>query len=422
MTVELTDLKGQASSTLGDVIVQTRDNFPDKRYRPKVHLDTLQYHLYGIDPSPYQIWVTADGIGTKPELAERLTDATNPLRGGDPQDYNYFESLAYDVFAMIESDEARWGRFLLGIAQVIDANTATPEVISDIARGTKKACDEGGFALLNGETAELGYRVSGYGQSRINWNAVGVSLINPEKLILGQELAPGQLVVGLQEGSIRSNGLTKAREILETAYLSSRGYPSKEAYVLEELDSHLAVPLLDGHGVLPFLQKLLGRSFLEQVLIPWHDDFPKITRELLKPSTLYGMFMYAAQNGIDGERDINIVAAAHISGGGVPEKVKRMVEVKRLGAHLEPVFPDPTGVEMLLNLAQTLPNQGEDLINDRSACEQWNRGIGFVVVVKTEDDAEKLCDLGQRFNIPAMTVGEILGEPKIEWRGHTWTY
>lgn len=412
MTQELfPDQKGQASLTLGDVIVATRNNFPDPRYRPRFYLDTDQYHLGGIDPSPYLVWPTADGIGTKPELAERLF-----LDYGNP---SCFEGLAFDTFAMIESDAARWGHLLLGIVQIIDTNTATPEVIAALARGCKRACDEGKFALLNGETAELGYRVSGYGDSRVNWNAVGLSLVVPDKLILGQDLAVGQPIVALRETSIRSNGLTKARQILEASYLQAMGAPSKREWLVDYINDYgNKVP----NTILDILSEALGHDFMEQVLLPWHDLYPEVAQELLKPSTLYGKLINEAQGWVDGKKLVDITAAAHISGGGVPEKVKRMLETKRLGAHIDEVFPDPKGVEKLLQIAHSLHNSGLDFIDDRKACQQWNRGIGFVIVTKTEADAYNLIDLAESMRYEAAFAGKILEEPKIEFRGHTWTY
>ena len=422
------DQKGQASLAFGDIIVQTRENFPDPRYRPQVFLDTPQYHVYGINPHPHSIWVTADGIGTKPELAERL---------GESGDYSYFEGLAFDTFAMIESDEARWGRFLLGIIQIIDTNTATPEMITALARGCKRACDEGRFALLNGETAELGSRVSGYGRSRLNWNAVGVSLVVPDKLILGQDLSAGQPIVALRETSIRSNGLTKARQILEAAYLQNQGFVNKQSYLLWGLSTLRATFLEDelikaiDEGVnvhqqfneaIDRFNKRFGHDIVEQTLLPWHQLFPEVTSEILRPSVLYGKLINEAQGWVDGEKQVQIIAAAHISGGGIPEKVRRMLEMKRLGAHIDAIFPDPKGVESLLQIAQTLPNEGQHLIDDRTACQQWNRGIGFVVVTKTTADAYDLIDMAKKMGYEAAVAGKILKEPKIEFRGHTWAY
>lgn len=408
------DQKGSASLTLGEVIVRTRRNFPDKRFQPQVYLDTPQYHLYGINPYPYLIWVTADGIGTKPELAERLTE---------DGDASYFESLAFDTFAMIESDEARWGRFLLGVANVVDTNTADPEVIAALARGAKRACDTGHFALLNGETAELGYRASGYGKTRVNWNAVGVSLINSDKLILGNRIKPGQPIVGIQETSIRSNGLSKARTILEAAYLQAQGISSREEYFMSRLSQELRnQEIMSAGNIIDFMNNIMGHPFLEQMLLPWHNLEPQITRELLRPSTFYGNLIYDALGWVDGERKVDITGIAHISGGGIPEKVKRMLEQTGLGAHIDSPYPVPKSIEMLMGLAKTLPDEGADLIDDRRACEQWNMGIGMVIITKTENDAQKLCMLSQDFGVPAFPVGTVLEDRKIEFRGHAWTY
>ncbi|MFA5933480.1 MAG: AIR synthase-related protein [Microgenomates group bacterium] len=291
--------------------------------------------------------------------------------------------------------------------------------------------------MLNGETAELSYRTSGFGPSRVNWNATGLYLINEAKLILGTGLKPGQKIMGWREKSIRSNGLSKARGILEAAYLFNQGYPSKEAYFLEHLADHLKEKGMISSSInrdlmsdfrdgktIPFLNELMGHNFLEQVLVPWHELDSKIVEEVLRPSNLYGRVMYDALGGIDGEKEVNIISAAHISGGGIPEKVKRMLEVKKLGAHIEPVFEDPKAVSMLMELAEKhLPEeQSKKMIDQRRACEQWNRGLGFVAVVENNEDADRLTVIGSKYGVEIAQVGEILPDPKIEWRGHTWTY
>jgi phosphoribosylaminoimidazole (AIR) synthetase len=415
------DQKGQASLTLKTVIEQTRNNFPDPKYRPQAYLETSQYFLGGIDPSPYQVWPTADGIGTKPELAERLFF-----------DYgeNRFSGLAFDTFAMIESDEARWGRFLLGIANIIDMNTANPGVISSLAKGAKEACDQGKFALLNGETAELGYRVSGYGSTRVNWNAVGLSLVVPEKLILGKELRPNQPIVAFREKGIRSNGLTRARKIMELCYISGMGCENFEEYFMWRLNEEMEDEDLDVEldkdqaiGILKSLSNIAGHDIKEQIIVPWHSLDFDLTGQLLRPSTLYGPVIYEAQGGVRGEKLVNITAAAHISGGGIPEKAKRMVEQKQFGAHIESVFPEPEAIQGLLKHAEGLPEDlTKGLIDDKIACEQWNRGIGFIAVTETLEHADRLIYLASTMNYEAAIAGTILNDKRIEFRGHTWNY
>ncbi len=409
------DSKGYASLTMGDVIGQTIESFPEERFRPNVILETPHYTLAGIDTGEYSIWPTADGIGTKPELAERLyTEDGNP---------EHFKGLAYDTFAMIDGDEARFGRFMVGVAEIVDANTANPEVIEALAQGAKEACTEGGFALLNGETAELGYRTAGYGDSRVNWNAVGISVVNNEKLILGDRLAAGQPVVAFREESIRSNGLTKARNILETAYLlRNHNTPTKDELVA--LRFRLKGIRGNDNEVLSAVKEIMGGNIIEQVHLPWHRMFNQETKQLLRPSRLYGRVIYEAQGGIEGERKVDMVAAAHVTGGGIPEKGQRMVSPKGLGLSLDPVFPDPEAVTSLLQIASTLPSAIQERIgiNDRIASMQWNRGIGFLVVTSDEAEARKLIDIANNHKVEARVAGEVTDKQEISFRGQSWSY
>lgn len=415
METQPVELKSEASLLMGDVIRQTADNYPDPRFRLKVLKETTHYTIAAIDPKPYFFWPTADGIGTKPELAERLFTSD-----GDPAN---FETLFFDTAAMVEEDEYRFGRFPVGIAEVVDMNSSKPEVVSALARGAKKACDEMRLALLNGETAELGYRTSGYGDVRVNWNAVAISIVNPEKLILGDDLKPGQIAVAFRETSIRSNGLSRARAILELNYLlTATKFKSKKERVANYFRNHG----MKGNDdeILGQINQLFGHDALEQVLLPWHKLNPQLARQLLAPSTLYGPIMYDAQGGIDGDRKVQMIAAAHVSGGGVPEKGKRMVQSKGLGLSIDAVFPEPEPIKGLLALNERIRSEGIEppVENDRGASEQWNRGIGFIVIVPNENEAQKLIEIARGHNVEGAVAGKIIDKPEIQFKGETWRY
>lgn len=430
MTTELNpDQKGHASLTFGDVVVKTRNNFPDPNYHPESYYESSYYHLHQIRTTKrFGTATTADGIGTKPELAERLCTLNQKLHG--IPNFSYFESLPFDHTAMVEGDVIRFGHFLLGITQIVDVNVATDGVINALARGSQNVSDVGGFPLLNGETAELRHRTSGYGDTHINLNAVGTYLVNKNKVITGDQLKPGQPIYGFKETSFRSNGNTRNMQILEAAFLNNRGYPSKLDYVMANLSQFLGENLgfdteslrnvLNVNKTVEFMNQMLGHDFLEQVLLPWHEDYPDITQELLQPSTLYGRIIYDAQGGIDGERLIPLTGIAHISGGGIPEKVGRLVKPRGLGAHIDPVFPDPKGTAMIIALANSLPKEQRDkLISSEIACRQWGRGFGMVAV--TSEETDDLQKIGRKYGVEIDQVGEIIKKPVIEFYGHTFS-
>lgn len=413
--VQPVELKGEASLLMGDVIRQTKDNYPDPRFRPQIIKETPHYTLAVIDPKPFYFWPTADGIGTKPELAERLFTSD-----GDPKN---FETLFFDTAAMVEEDEYRFGRFPVGIVEVIDMNSANEEVVSALARGAKRACDVMRIPLLNGETAELGYRTSGYGDVRVNWNAVAISVVNPDKLMLGDDLEPGQPVVAFRETSIRSNGLSRARAILEANYLLKETPFSKKSQYVADYFRQRGIQGEDNE-IIEQITKLFGHDVLEQVLLPWHESTPHLTKQLLAPSTLYGPIMYIAQGGVDGERRVQMIAAAHVSGGGVPEKGKRMVEPKGLGLSVNAVFPEPGPIRGLLELNEEIRSITGDapVANDRVASQQWNRGIGFMVVVSNKREAEKLITIAGSQNVDAAIAGKVIDKPEVQFRGEVWPH
>jgi phosphoribosylformylglycinamidine cyclo-ligase len=408
------DEKGLASRTFADVIRRTRDNFPDERYRPRLLVARTVNEQYGIDAGRHLIAANADGTGTKPKLAERLADWN-----GDPR---FYEGLAFDVSAMIADDAARNGYLVPAVINCLDVNSAeNPAFVGALARGMERACEKGRFALMNGETAELGYRSPGWGAQRLNWNAVALTIINQEKIIDGRGLKPGQPVVALRETSIRSNGLTRARSIVEAAYMQ------REFGTKMRMDALVAlirskVGTVSDDDIRAILQSLPGGSHtLDHLHLPWHEYFPDVTEELLKPSTIYAPLIHDAQGGVDGDIRVPIIACAHVSGGGVPLKAGRMLEKRGVGIHVDPVFPDPPAVTKLLELSGTyMRPDGQPFVTDRTACDQWNRGVGFLCVVPDEGAARAFVELAGSLGYEATVAGATIEKPVVEWRGHEW--
>ena len=434
------DAKEQASMTFRNVIETTRENFPDKKYRPDAK--------GGVSSGAHALTTNSDGTGTKPELAERLAFETK-----DPR---FFEGNAFDAAAMVVDDAARDGYFVVGVSNSVDVNDADEPFATALAHGLKRACDTGRFSLLNGETAELGYRTPGFGKWHLNWNMTALAIKNEAKAIDGAKLRPGMSVVGLREKSIRSNGLSRARAILEHAYLAMHGEHSKTQHVVNALRDTLLKVLLPERayentqiGERLYTERALGdvrnnlyahlneanlgalleeafpgNDLLGQIQLPWHRAFPEITEKLLTPSTIYAPLIHEAQGGVDGKVKIPIVANAHVSGGGIPLKGQRMLKGRGIGLDLDTVFPDPEGVHDVMRLAQRFPKSTPrgvlPLVDDRTACEQWNRGVGFLTVLENGVHASDFIRLAESMGYEAAHMGVTVGYPLIRWRGHEW--
>jgi len=415
--------KEDAAKTFANTLDSTIGYFPYEGYRPELLKKRVVNTQYAVSIGKNKVYVNGDGTGTKPELAERLFNK----RGY----FSHFENPASDVVAMVADDAARFGYFVAGILNSLDVNTAEePRFVNALATGMADACKKGGFALLNGETAELGYRCPGWGKYRLNWNAGALTIINEDKLITGEKLAPDQVIVAFQENSIRSNGLTKARAIMERAYMiETTGLTDRREFIarstrreVEKTFSGPGFENIDDKLIEKILSSTPMGSYLwEQIQVPWHLGHPELTNKLITPSTIYAPVIREALGGVDGEIQVPIIACAHISGGGVPKKVGRMLEGTGVGCDIDTVFPDPQGIEELIALAAKYPAaDGSLLVNERTACEQWNRGIGFLCVVQDKAAASALIDLAKSLGINAAIAGKTTDKPAINWRNETW--
>ena len=87
-----------------------------------------------------------------------------------------------------------------------------PEKIAEIVSGVAEGCVQSGAALIGGETAEHPglmpedeYDLAGF--------AVGV--IDKKDLITGEELNPGDVLIGMASTGVHSNGFSLVRKVFE---------------------------------------------------------------------------------------------------------------------------------------------------------------------------------------------------------------
>lgn len=198
---------------------------------------------------------------------------------------------------------------------------------------------------------------------------------------------------------------------------------SKKRYIAELIREKLRLGLAPEYIESHIDTLFPGINLTEMVLVPWHKTFPKITEQLQRPSTIYSPVIYEAQGGVDGEVRVPIIANAHVSGGGIPLKGKRMIGNKNIGLDLESVFPDPEGVAELMELALQHPKaDGSLFVNNRGASEQWNRGVGFISVTETEEHADELIRIAASQGRVAAKIGKTTNKRKIRWHGEEWTF
>ena len=261
---------------------------------------------------------------------------------------NKHSTMAYDLFAMLCDDSVRYGAEPVAISNVLDVNKLDERIITVLARGMTKAAKDAGVAVISGEIAELGKRIDGYGNYNYNWGGTVLSFLKKE--IKGEKIKPGNFIIGLQEKGFRSNGLSLVR-------------------------------------------KVMGKKYGKQ----WHRktvDGKMICKYALMPSKIYAgtvskMFDYV--NGI-----------AHITGGGIPGKLGRVLKKKKYGADIYNSFTP----SWLMLHCQKIGN-----VRDREAYKVWNMGQGMLIVT---DKPKKIMTIASEDGIKAKVVGEIIQEPVIK--------
>ena len=220
-----------------------------------------------------------------------------------------------------------------------------PDVVEQVMRGISLACRENGVALIGGETAEM---PGLYADGEYDLAGFIVGLADRSALLPDSRVEAGCELIGLPSTGLHTNGYSLAREV----FFNQAGYG---------LDSELAG--LDS---------------------PLGDELLKVHRSYLKP--LRGL----VEAGL-------LAAAAHITGGGIPGNLPRV-----LPAGLQArVVPSRWDVPAIF---RTLQREGR--VSDPEMRRTFNMGIGLIACVppdRAEDALEVLRELGE----PAQRIGRV---------------
>jgi len=293
-----------------------------------------------------------DGVGTKVEVAERMDDHS---------------VVAHDLFAMVCDDAVVRGAEPVAIGSILDVRQLNDDVhtrtaVSQLAQGYVDAAKAANVVVVNGEVAELGDRVGGYGDFNYNWGATVLWFAHKERILTGHQIQPGDALVGLAEHGFRSNGITDVRK----AMLEHYG-PQWQDVVVEAIG-----------------QLSLGRL-------------------VQSPSIIYSRFVSGLTGGydIDKEPKAKVTGVAHITGGGQPSKLGRLLEPSGLGVTIDsPIEPPKIMLEV-----QRLRG-----FSDEKAYGKWHMGPGMVIATP---EPEKVLAAAEANGLMAKQIGTVDDEPGI---------
>ena len=268
-----------------------------------------------------------DGVGTKLKLAF---------------EWQMHDTVGIDLVAMSVNDVLVQGAEPLFFLDYFACGKLDVDTAAAVIGGIAKGCELSGCALIGGETAEM---PGMYPAGEYDLAGFAVGAVEKSKILTGQNVQAGDVVLGLSSSGVHSNGFSLVRKVIERAGANTPA-------------------TLDGQ---PFKQAIMA------------------------PTRLYVKSVLAAL----GQHPIK--ALAHITGGGLLENIPRVLP-DGLAAHLR-LGSWPRSE--LFGWLQTTAG-----IDDIEMNRTFNNGIGMVVVIDAAHAkacAQTLQDLGESVH----TIGVI---------------
>lgn len=252
-----------------------------------------------------------DGCGTKVKLAFIM---------------DKHDTIGIDAVAMCVNDVACAGGEPLFFLDYIACGKNYPEKIATIVKGVAEGCKQSECALIGGETAEHpglmpedDYDLAGF--------TVGV--VDRKDMITGQDLADGDVLIGIASSGVHSNGFSLVRKVFE-------------------------------------------KELTKEGLNTYYDSLGTTLGEaLIAPTRIYVKAMKSIKNA-----GVRVKACSHITGGGFYENIPRMLPdgitavVEKDSYKIPPIFA-------------LLQEKGN--ITDQMMYNTFNMGLGMIVAVDAKD-------------------------------------
>jgi phosphoribosylformylglycinamidine cyclo-ligase len=298
--------------------------------------------LFQIDKKKYLDPVlvsSVDGVGTKLKIAFEM---------------NLHHTIGGDLVNHCVNDIAVQGAAPMFFMDYLATGKLEPEIAEKVVTGLADACKHNGCALIGGETAEMpGF----YPDGEYDLAGFIVGVVERDKIIVGKDVLPGDVLIGLPSNGLHTNGYSLARKLL----FSIAGY-SPETYV----------------------NAIKGKVGNE--LMKTHKSYWPSIRRLVEAECVSAM--------------------AHITGGGITENLPRVLP-KGMGAVVElgswPVLPIFTHMQQLGNISQ------DEMLRT------FNMGIGMVLVIPAKK-FKKVQTVLERAGEKGYTIGRIVkGERRVSY-------
>lgn len=284
-----------------------------------------------------------DGVGTKLKLAF-MVDKHN--------------TIGVDCVAMCVNDIVAQGAEPLYFLDYVAVGKADPAKIEQIVKGVADGCVQSGAALVGGETAEM---PGLYEEDEYDLAGFAVGATEKSKIVTGEKIVEGDVLVGLASSGVHSNGYSLVRKIV----FADNGYSVDQ--------------VVDGY-----------------------EDLGPIGEALLTPTKIYAKPVLEILN------EVEVHGMAHVTGGGFYENLPRMMP-EGLATEVE------VGSWPVLRVFEFLKEKGG--LADKDLYNVFNMGIGYVLSVPAEA-AEKVIEIAEKHGEKAYKIGRVVKGESVIFNGN----
>ncbi len=284
--------------------------------------------------------ISTDGVGTKLLVAQALRK---------------YDTVGIDCIAMNVNDVLCVGATPVSMVDYVAVAAMDPGILGEIAKGLHDGAELAGINIPGGEIAQIRELLRESSGQSYPFDLVGtcVGTVHPQHLIIGRNIEPGDLVVGIESNGIHSNGFTLARKALGLG---------------EDVESRLLQYSAE-------LGKTLGE-------------------ELLAPTSIYVREVLAML-----EADVGVKALIHVTSDG-------LLNLQRVASETGYVIETPLPPPPIFSMIQKCGN-----VDDAEMFRVFNMGTGFCVI-SAPGDATRIEQIGRDHNRRTAVIGYTVHDPE----------
>lgn len=313
-------------SGLHKIIESIKQTWPAPDSLGAVKLD-IGFFANVIDIGGVGLAICTDGVGSKSIIAQMM---------------RRYDTIGIDCVAMNVNDVLCVGARPLSMVDYIGVEESDAEMLGAIAIGLSAGAKQAGVSISGGEISPLKDVMRGF-----DLVGTAVGLVPLDRIITGRNLAPGDIIIGLESSGIHSNGLTLARYV----------FFRQGKLSVEHIFPELGVPLGE---------------------------------ELLRPTLIYVPEILEIIKNVPA-----VKALINITGDG-------LLNLPRVDANVGFMIDNLPPVPPIFRLIQ-----GRGGVSSAEMYQVYNMGIGFCVLV-AEKDRDAALSILQGHGRRAQVIGRVI--------------